>query len=110
MINCHTEKQNKNKSKKRFVGVTEKYLKTEESLNTYDGSYRREINVQNALEYSFRDGLCYLRNESIHESFPSEHARSADFIRSGKAYTSFNLLRLLNFFLRELLASLNLKQ
>ena len=37
MINCPTEKQNKNKSKKRFVGVTEKYLKTEESLNTYDG-------------------------------------------------------------------------
>ena len=30
-------KQNKNKSKKNFVGVTEKYLKTEESLNTYDG-------------------------------------------------------------------------
>ena len=27
----------KNKSRKRFVGVTEKYLKTEESLNTYDG-------------------------------------------------------------------------
>ena len=37
LINCRTEKQNKNKSKKRFVGVTEKYLKTEESLNTYDG-------------------------------------------------------------------------
>ena len=31
------EKQNKDKSKKRFVGVTEKYLKTEESLNTFDG-------------------------------------------------------------------------
>ena len=31
------QKQNKNKSKKRFVRVTEKYLKTEESLNTYDG-------------------------------------------------------------------------
>ena len=30
-------KQNKNKSKKKFVGVIEKYLKTEESLNTYDG-------------------------------------------------------------------------
>ena len=29
LINCRTEKQNKNKSKKRFVGVTEKYLKTE---------------------------------------------------------------------------------
>ena len=37
LINCRTEKQNKNKSKKRFAGVTEKYLKTEESLNTYDG-------------------------------------------------------------------------
>ena len=37
MINCHTEKQNKNKSKKRFVGVAEKYLKTEESLTSYDG-------------------------------------------------------------------------
>ena len=35
LINCRTEKQNKNKSKKRFVGVTEKYLKTEESLNKY---------------------------------------------------------------------------
>ena len=34
----------------------------------------------------------------IHESFPSEHARSTDFIRSGKAYTSFNLLRILIFF------------
>ena len=30
-------KTKQNKSKKRFVGVTEKYLKTEESLNTYDG-------------------------------------------------------------------------
>ena len=34
LISCHTEKQ---KQKKRFVRVTEKYLKTEESLNTYDG-------------------------------------------------------------------------
>ena len=30
-------KPNKNKSKKRFAGVTEKYLRTEESLNRYDG-------------------------------------------------------------------------
>ena len=30
-------KKNKTKSKERFVGVTEKYLKTEESLKTYDG-------------------------------------------------------------------------
>ena len=39
-----------------------------------------------------KDGLC------IHESFPSEHAQSTDFIRSGKAYTSFNLLRMPIFF------------
>ena len=32
LINCRTEKQNK-----RFVAVTEKYLKIEEALNTYDG-------------------------------------------------------------------------
>ena len=37
LINGRTEKQNKNKSKKKFVGVNEKYLKTEESLSTYDG-------------------------------------------------------------------------
>ena len=29
--------RNKNKSKKRFVGLTEKYLKIEEYLNIYDG-------------------------------------------------------------------------
>ena len=34
------------------------------------------------------DAMC------IHESFPSEHAQSTDFIRSGKVYTSFNLLRI----------------
>ena len=38
-INIHNalQKQNENKIKKTFVEVTEKYLKTEESLNTYDG-------------------------------------------------------------------------
>ena len=35
MISCHTEKQDKIKNKKRFVGVTEKYLKIEEYLNIY---------------------------------------------------------------------------
>ena len=40
----------KTKVRKRFVGVTEKYQKTEKPLNTM-GSYQREINVQNALEY-----------------------------------------------------------
>ena len=28
------------------------------------GSYPREINAQNALEYC-KDGLCYLQNESV---------------------------------------------
>ena len=37
LINRHTEEQNKNKSKKSFVEVTEKYLKIEEYLNIYDG-------------------------------------------------------------------------
>ena len=32
-----SHRKTKQKQKKRFVGVTEKYLKTEESLNTYDG-------------------------------------------------------------------------
>ena len=32
-----SHRKTKHKIKKRFVGVTEKYLKTEESLNTYDG-------------------------------------------------------------------------
>ena len=47
-----TQKKQKNKSKKRFEGSTEKYLKIEEYLNIYVGSYMREINIQNALEYS----------------------------------------------------------
>ena len=47
-----TEKQNKNKSKKKFVGVIKKYLKIEEYLTYMMGSYLKEINVQNALEYS----------------------------------------------------------
>ena len=37
-----TQKNKKNKSKKRFVGLTEKYLKIEEYLNIYDGKlYKR---------------------------------------------------------------------
>ena len=32
-----TEKKQKNKSKKTFVGLTEKYQKIEEYLNIYDG-------------------------------------------------------------------------
>ena len=74
------------------------------------GSYRKEINVQNAQEYSKRWALLFAKWKCIHESFPSEQAQSIDFIWSGKAYTSFNLLRILNFFLQKLLASLNLKQ
>ena len=36
------KKNKKNKSKKRFVGLTEKYLKIEEYLNIYDGKlYKR---------------------------------------------------------------------
>ena len=62
-------------------------------------SYPREINVQNALEYSSRWVLLLAKCKRIHESFPSEHARNTDFTGSGTAYTSFNLSRILNFFL-----------
>ena len=62
------------------------------------GSYPREINVQNALEYSWRWALLLVKWKCIHVSFPYEHAQSMDFIWSGKAYTSFNLLHILNFF------------
>ena len=33
----HLSHREQNKNKSRFPGVTGKYLKTEESLNTYDG-------------------------------------------------------------------------
>ena len=62
MINCCTEKPNKNKSKKRFVGVTEKYLKTEESLWW---EVIREKLMFRMLWNTLKDGLCYLRNESV---------------------------------------------
>ena len=42
--------------------------------------------------------MLLVKLKCIHESFPSKHARSTDFTRSGKAYTSFNLLHILFFF------------
>ena len=63
------------------------------------GSYTRESNVQNALEYSFKDGLHYLRNESgSMKVFVLNMLKATDFIWSGQSYTSFNLLHILNFF------------
>ena len=38
------------------------------------GSYSREINVQNALEYCQRWAVLLAKWKCIHESFPSEHA------------------------------------
>ena len=52
MINCWSEKQNKNKNKKSFARVTEKELKREESLNTCGGKFFKR-NVQNAMEYCY---------------------------------------------------------
>ena len=61
---------------------------------------------------TLKDWLCYLQNESasLKVFLLSGQVRGMDFIRSGKAYMSFNLFGILNFFLRKLLASLNLKQ
>ena len=59
------------------------------------GSYPREINVQNTI----KDGLCYLQYESVSmKVFLLNMHKVRDFIQSGKAYTSFNLLRILIFF------------
>ena len=48
---------------------------------------------------TFKDGLCYLRHENVcmKVSLLNMH-EATDFTRSGKAYTSFNLLRILNVF------------
>ena len=72
----------------------------------------REKLMFRMLWNTLKDGLCYLRNESVSMKLflLNEHARSTAFIRSGKAYTSFNLLRILHFFQQKLLASFNLKQ
>ena len=51
----------------------------EEYLDIYDGSYSREINVQNALEYSIRRASLPAKWKCMHESFPSEHTRSYGF-------------------------------
>ena len=44
---------------------SEKYLKTEESLNTYDGEVIWEKLMFRILWNTLKDGLCYLRNESL---------------------------------------------
>ena len=46
-----------------------------------------------------KDGLCYLRNESVSTKvFLLDMHKATDFIWSGQAYTSFNLLQILNIF------------
>ena len=48
---------------------------------------------------TLKDGLCYLRNESVSmKVFLLNMHEATDFIQSGQAYTSFNLLRILIFF------------
>ena len=61
------------------------------------GSYSREINVQNVLEH-YKDGFYYLQNESVYmKVFLLNMHEATGFIRSGKAYTSFNLFRMVIF-------------
>ena len=70
------------------------------------GSYLREINVQNTL----KDGLRYLRNESVSLKVFLLNMHEVQILFDLGKPTSFNLFRILIFFLRKLLASLNLKQ
>ena len=49
--------------------------------------------------WNIKDGLHYLGNESVSmKVFILNMHETMDFIRSGQSYTSFNLLRILNFF------------
>ena len=58
-----------------------------------------------------KDGICYMQNDSVFMKFFLLNMQEAtDFIWSGQAFMSFNLLRIFFFFLQKLLASLNLKQ
>ena len=50
------------------------------------------------LGNTLKDGLCYLRNESVSINvFILIMHEATDFIWSGQTYTSFNLLRIPNF-------------
>ena len=64
-------------------------------------SYAREINVQECSGILFKMGneTCYLRSESVSmKFFLLNMYEAANFISAGQAYTSFNLLRISNFF------------
>ena len=51
------------------------------------------------MRNTLKDGLYYLRNENVSmKVFLLNMRKATDFIRSGQGYTSFNLLRILNFF------------
>ena len=72
-------------------------------------SYSREINIQkySALVYSERWASLPAKWKYI-RSFSSEHEQSYGFIWSEQAYIYF--ITHINFFLRKLLSSFNLKQ
>ena len=96
MINCHTEKQNKIKNKKRFAGVTEKYLKT--GILKHIWWKVKEKLMFRMLWNTLKDGLCCLPNESVSIVSLLNMHEATDFIWSGQAYRSLNLLCILIFF------------
>ena len=58
------KKQNKTKSKKRFVGVTEKHLKTGILKHIWWEVIWKKLKFR-MLSNTLKDWLCYLRNETM---------------------------------------------
>ena len=93
------KKTKKNKSKKRFVGLTEKMSEMRGILKRTWWEVIWEKLMFRMLWNTLKDGLHYLRNESVSmKVFLLNMHEATDFIWSGQSYTSFNLLRILNFF------------
>ena len=99
MINCHTKKNKKRKSKKRFVGLNWKIPENRGILKHIWWEVIQEKLMFRMLWNTLRDGLHHLQNESVSmKVFPLSMHGAIDFIWSGQSYMSFNLWHILNFF------------
>ena len=97
MINCRTEKQNKNKRKD--LSSNWKITKNRGILKHMWWEVIQEKLMFRMLWNTLKDGFCYVRNESVSmKVFLLNMHKATAFIWSGQGYTSFNLLRILFFF------------
>ena len=99
MIDCQTEKQNKNKSNKKVCQINWKISKNRRILKHMSWEVIREKLMFRILWSTLKDGLHYPRNEIVSmKVFLLNMLEATDSIWSGQFYMSFNLLRILNFF------------